>query len=274
MVSVEKPDDSGGDHLRIPLREASNVELRRGTTPRSRKDPRRSPGYRVKPSAATKVLRAVLLSVAVAFVTVACVFVAAYVLFPLDGIEVSGARMYPESEAESLVSDYSSLLTVNTRMIETEVESNPWVETARVRKMWDSDIVSVEVEERRPVLFAEIEGRRVILSGDGVELPGLGGADLRRVELDVGMAPDILDAVRTFEENGVRFGSVDGVGPGGVEATVAGRPVIFSGEVEAGQVRALPDVMDENPDAPVFDLRSPDRVVVGAAGGGGGESEG
>jgi cell division protein FtsQ len=228
----------------------------------------------MKPSAATRVFRAILLSVVVAGMTVACVFVAAYVLFPLEGIEVSGAEMYPESEAENLASDYSSLLTLNTRMVEEEVESNPWVEAARVRKEWQSGIVSVEVEERRPVFHAEIEGRRAIFSGDGVELPGLGGADLNMVEVDGDRVPEILNTVRTFEENGVRFASVDGVGPGGVEATVEGRPVIFSGEVEAGQARALPEVMEENPEAPVFDLRSPDRVVVGAGVGEDVESEG
>ncbi|MBA2692502.1 MAG: FtsQ-type POTRA domain-containing protein [Rubrobacter sp.] len=228
----------------------------------------------MKPSAATRIFRAVLLSVVVAGATVACVFVAAYVLFPLDGIEVSGAEMYPESEAESLVSGYSSLLTLNSRRVEEEVEANPWVEVARVRKEWDSSIVLVEVEERCPVFYAEIEGRRVVFSGDGAELPGLGGADLSVVEVDGDRVPEILNTVRTFEENGVRFASVDGIGPGGVEATVEGRSVIFSGGVEASQIRALPDVMEENPEAPVFDLRSPDRVVVGAGVGGDVEPEG
>lgn len=227
----------------------------------------------MKPSAATRILRAILLSAIVAGATAACVFVAAYLVFPLDGIEVSGSRMYPESEVSGLVSDYSSLLTLNARMVEKEVESNPWVEAARVRKDWESGIVLVEVEERRPILYAEIEGRRVIFSGDGEELPGLGGADLSVVELDGDLVPELLDAARTFEKNGARFGSVDGFGPGGVEATVEGRPVVFSGEVEPGQARALPDVMAENPGTHVFDLRSPDRVVVGAAGGGD-ESEG
>jgi hypothetical protein len=228
----------------------------------------------MKPSGAARVFRGVLLSIVVAAMTVVCVFVAAYVLFPLDGIEVSGAEMYPESKAESLVSDYSSLLTLNSRMVEEEVESNPWVQSAGVRKEWDSGIVSVEVEERRPVLYAEVEGQEVVYSGDGTELPGLGGVELSVVEVDGDLVPEILQAARTFEENGVRFESVDGVGPGGVEATVEGRPVVFSGDVEAGQVRALPDVMAEHPGAPVFDLRSSDRVVVGAAPGGGGEPEG
>ncbi len=228
----------------------------------------------MKPSAVRRILGAILLSAVAAGATAACGFVSAYLLFPLDGIEVSGAEMYPRSEVSGLVSEYSSLLTLNIRMVEREAESNPWVKAARARKEWGSGIVSVEVEERRPILYAEIEGRSVVFSRDGAELPGLGGVDLNMVELDEGRVPEILSVARTFEENGVRFGSVDGAGPGGVEATVEGRAVIFSGEVEGTQVRALPDVMEENPNAPVFDLRSPNRVVVGSSGGGEVESEG
>lgn len=217
----------------------------------------------MKRSATRNFFRAVLLSAVAAGATMACVFVAAYLLFPLNGIQVSGAKMYPESEVSGFVSEHSSLLTLNTRMLKEEIESNPWVKATRVRKDWESSIVLVEVEERRPILNGEIEGRQVIFSGDGAELPGLGGEDLNRIELDEGRAPEILSAARIFEENGVRFGSVDGVGPGGVEATVEGRPVVFSGDVEEDQVSALEDAMERHPEAPVFDLRSPERVVVG-----------
>lgn len=228
----------------------------------------------MKASAARRLFRAVLLSVATALVTTASMFVAAYLLFPLNGIQVSGARMYPESGVENFVSEHSSLLTLNTRKMEQEIEANPWVKVARVRKEWESGIVSVEVEERRPILYGEIEGREVVLSGDGRELPGLGGVDLNKVELDRDQVPEILNVARTFEKYGVNFGSVEEVGPGGVEATVEGRPVVFSGDVGPGQARALEGVMERHPEAPVFDLRSPERVVVGAGDGGDGESEG
>ena len=48
-------------------------------------------------------------------------------------------------------------------------------------------------------------------------------------------------------------------------STVNGRPVIFSRNVTDGQAEALKSIMPKHPDARVFDLRSPDRVVVGAA---------
>jgi hypothetical protein len=67
----------------------------------------------------------------------------------------------------------------------------------------------------------------------------------------------------------VTLDSVDEVGPGGIEVTVKGRRVIFSGSVGDGQVRALQDVMRRHPEAPIFDLRSAERVVVGGPSNGG-----
>jgi cell division protein FtsQ len=126
----------------------------------------------------------------------------------------------------------------------------------------------VEVEERRPVLDAEVDGRRVILASDGEKLPGLGGAGLGRVELDRDQVGEILEFARVLSASGVRLDSVDEVGPEGIEATVEGRSVIFSGGVGEGQARALTDIMRRHPEAATFDLRSPDRVVVGGTSGG------
>jgi hypothetical protein len=207
--------------------------------------------------------------VAVAAITTVVVFVASYLTVPVTGVQVVGARMYPESEAWNAVPDRASLLTLNADSLEGKVESNPWVEGAIVTKNWDSGIVAVEVEERRAVLDAEVDGRRVILASDGSRLPEPGGADLERVELGEDLLGEIVEFARVLESNGVRLDSVDEAGPGGIEATVEGRRVVFSGEVGAGQARSLEGVMSEHPDAAVFDLRSPQRVVVGGPSNGG-----
>jgi POTRA domain, FtsQ-type len=184
--------------------------------------------------------------------------------------------MFPESEAWYAVPDRASLLTLNTTALERKVESNPWVESAVVTKNWDSGIVMVEVEERRAVLDAEVDGRRMILAEDGTRLPGLGGADLGRVELDENRLGEIVEFASVLENNEVALDSVNGVGAGGVEATVEGRRVVFSGSVGGEQARALEDIMGEHPEARIFDLRSPGRVVVGGPSNGGtdGETEG
>jgi hypothetical protein len=200
----------------------------------------------------------------VAVATTLTVVLVAYLSFPVTGIRVEGARMYPESEAWNAVPDHASLLTLNEEVLKRKVQSNPWVQGVKVYENWKSGIVTVEVEERRPVLDAEVEGRRIILSSDGKELPGLGGAGLERVKLDRDQVGEILEFARVLNRGGVTLNSVDGAGAGGIEATVEGRPVIFSGDVGERQVHALKDIMPEHPDALIFDLRSPERVVVGA----------
>jgi hypothetical protein len=170
--------------------------------------------------------------------------------------------MFPVSEAWNAVPDRASLLTLNTASVERKIESNPWVKGAVVTKDWDSGIVMIEVEERRAVLDAEVDGRRVILAADGTRLPGLGGANLGRVELDEDQLGEILEFARVLEHNGVTLDSVDDVGPGGIEATVEGRQVVFSGGIGEERARALEDIMGEHPEAQIFDLRSPHRVVV------------
>lgn len=220
-------------------------------------------------AAALKLLRSIAVSIAVALLTAAAAFVVSYLLFPVTGVEVQGARMFPESEAWEAFPDHASLLSLRTETIEARVKSNPWVKGATVLKDWDSGIVTVEVEERRAALNGELDGRRVVLASDGSELPGLGGADLERVELDETRLEEILKVSEMLEENGVSLGSVDGVGAGGFEATVEGRRVLFAGGVGDGQIRALSGFMEEHPEASYFDLRSPKRIVAGSEGSGG-----
>jgi hypothetical protein len=210
-------------------------------------------------------LRAILVSAATAVLTSAVVFLFSYLAFPLGGIKVAGARMFSASEVWNAVPQRASLLTLNAAALERKVESNPWVEGAEVTKDWNSGIVTVQVEERRAILDGEVDGRRVILAEDGERLPGVGGADLRSVELDEDQLREILEFAKVMQGSEVRLDSIDEVGPGGIEATVEGRRVVFSGDVEPGQARALEDIMAEHTEARIFDLRSPRRVVVGGA---------
>ena len=199
----------------------------------------------------------------VAALTTVTVFVVTYLYLPVTGVQVIGARMYPESEVWKAVPDRTSLLTLNTTSLEQKVESNPWVKGAEVTKNWESGIVMVQVQERRAILDAEINGRREVVAADGEELPGLGGADLGKVELDEDQLGEILEFARVLESNGVRLDSINEAGPGGIEATVEGRRVVFSGDVGEGQARALKEIMSEHPEAGIFDLRTAQRVVVG-----------
>ncbi|HEX7170480.1 MAG TPA: FtsQ-type POTRA domain-containing protein [Rubrobacter sp.] len=199
-----------------------------------------------------------------AVATTLTVLLITYLSFPVTGVRVEGARMYDASEAADAVPDHASLLTLNNELLKDKVESNVWVQGARVNENWKSGIVTVQVEERHPVLHAEVDGREIVLSSDGKELPGLGGVGLDRVELNLDQVGEILEFARTLHENRVGLDSVDGAGAEGIRTTVEGRPVIFSGDVDDGQAMALKSIISNHPDAGSFDLRSPDRVVVGA----------
>ena len=206
-------------------------------------------------------LRSVLISLAAAVATMVVVVLVAYLSFPVTGIRVEGATMYPETDAWDAVSQHASLLTLNEERLERRIESNPWVESAEVLEDSESGIVTVEVEERRPVLDAEVEGRRRTLALDGTELSGLGGTGLERVELDGDQVEDVLRTGRMLEKGGLGMESVDDAGPGGILATVEGRRVVFAGGVSEEQVGALGGVMEREASG-VLDLRSPGRVVV------------
>ena len=182
--------------------------------------------------------------------------------------------MYPESAVPEAFPDHASLLTLNEELLERNLESHPWVQGVEVNEDWDSGIVTVQVEERRPVLDARVDGRRFVLSADGKELPGPGGAGLESVELDRDQVGEILVFARTLHRSGLTLESVAGAGAGGIEATVQGRRVIFSGNIGERRAAALKHIMPEHPDARVFDLRSPERVVVGPPHETRGETEG
>ena len=209
-----------------------------------------------------KPLLSIAVSATVAVLTAIVALVGSYLLLPVTGIEVRGARMLPESEVWGAVPKHASLLFLNTEALERQVKSNPWVKGAKVIKDWESGIVTVEVEERKAVLDGDVDSHRVVLAADGTELPGLGGANLNRVVLDEVQLEEIVRIGEVLDENGVVLDSIDGVDASGVEATVGGRRVLFAGEVGESQARVLTDFMEEHPEAPYFDLRSPDRIVI------------
>ncbi len=229
---------------------------------------RRGGSRRGRERPAGRVVRALCISVAVAALTASAVSISAYLLYPVAGMEIEGSRMFPEKEARQEVPDGASLLLLDASGLQRKVESNPWVKSAEVTKDWGSDIVRVQVEERRAVLKGELGDQEVVLAQDGTRLPGLGGASLPRVRLDEHRLERIVEAQRVLDRNGVEVEAFREVDAGGVEVAAGhegaeSRPVVFSGEVSDSQARALRNLLRDEPEAPYFDLRSPQRVVVG-----------
>ena len=200
-----------------------------------------------------------------AVLTALIALVVSYLFFPVTGMEVKGARMFPESEAWEAIPEHASLLSLNADAIERRIESNPWVKGAEVIKDWESGIVTVQVEERNAVLDGDFDGRRIVLAADGTELPGLGGASLARGGVDDEVQLEEISSVgKVLEESGVVLDSIDIVDARGVEASVEGYRTLFGREVRGGQARVLKGLMEEQPEASYFDLRSPERVVAAA----------
>lgn len=209
-----------------------------------------------------QILRPISISLAVAVLTAITVYIVSYLIYPISGIQVEGARMLPKTEVWQAVPDRASLITLNAALLEDRLKSNPWVKSASVFRDWSSGIVTVKVEERRPILSGEIDGRRVVYAADGTEIPRLGGGSLESMALDQRRLEEILTVGKTLESNGVVVDSITGAGAHGVEALVEGRRILFAGKVGARQARALPELMARHPQVPRFDLRSPQRIVI------------
>lgn len=209
-------------------------------------------------------------TVAFAALGLSALSVAFYLLFPVQEVRVEGNEMLPESAILEDIPDRASLPMIRARDLERQVDSNPWVKGVNVNKSWGSGMVVVEVEERDAVLNASLaNGGRVVLAQDGTELPGLGGASLSPLEVDRVRLEEIQSGQEALEENGVEVQSVESIGAQGVELSVRGpggrAPVLFSGGIGGGQARVLEGLLRERPEARYFDLRTPERVVVGGA---------
>lgn len=215
----------------------------------------------------------ILTSRAVAFAALGlgALSIALYLLFPVERVRVEGNEMLPDSAILEDIPERASLPMIGARGVEREIDSNPWVKGVNVNKSWGSGMVVVEVEEREAVLNASLAGgERVVLAQDGTELPGLGGESLAPLEVDRVRLEEIRSGQETLEENGVEVDAVESVGSRGVELSVRGpggarAPVLFSGGIGGGQARVLEGLLRERPEARYFDLRTPERVVVGGA---------
>jgi POTRA domain, FtsQ-type len=207
----------------------------------------------------------VAISAAGAVLTTLVALTVSYLFFPVTGIEVKGARMFPEAEAWESIPKHASILFLNTDALERRIQSNPWVKGAEVIKDWESGIVTVQVEERKAVMDGDFDGRRVVLAADGTRLPGLGGASLAQVEVEEELQLEEISRIgKVLEESGVVLDSIDAIGAGGVEATVEGRRILLAGEVGDGQARLLKGLIEGQPEASYFDLRSPGRIATAA----------
>ena len=62
-------------------------------------------------------LRPISISLAAAVLTAIVVYIGSYLIYPVSGIDVEGARMVPKSEVWQAVPNRTSLVTLNTKLL-------------------------------------------------------------------------------------------------------------------------------------------------------------
>lgn len=113
-----------------------------------------------------RVLIFVVLLVVVSAVTVV---VLASPLVVVRQVSIEGVRYTDAALVQSVVADLKghSVLTVDTRDAERRLESNPWVEAARVRTYFPNRVV-IEIAERSPAAwFVGVDNRARVIDGEG-----------------------------------------------------------------------------------------------------------
>lgn len=130
----------------------------------------RSIRRRILPKSSTKRRRRVLaVAASLAILGVVAVIVLASPLVAVRRVSVEGAQYTDMALIESVVESLKdhSVLTVDTKDAERRLESDPWVEAARIRTYFPNRVV-IEIAERRPACwFVGVDNRARVIDGDG-----------------------------------------------------------------------------------------------------------
>jgi cell division protein FtsQ len=125
---------------------------------------------RILPKNATKRRKRVLVVAASSVIlSMATVVVLASPLMAVRRVSVEGAQYTDAALIESVIESLkgNSVLTVDTREAERRLESNPWVEAARIRTYFPNHVV-IEIAERSPAAwFLGVDNRARVIDREG-----------------------------------------------------------------------------------------------------------
>lgn len=149
--------------------------------------------HRILPKNSTKRRKRVL-AIGGAFVVLSAVSVVvlASPLVAVRQVSVEGAQYTDAALILSVVESLKghSVLTVNTRDAERRLESNPWVEAARVHTYFPNRVV-IEIAERRPAgWFLGVDNRARVIDGDGRVLAVVNGQPTQYRQI-TGVGPNL-----------------------------------------------------------------------------------
>ncbi len=209
--------------------------------------------------------RRVLLMLAVGALVAGAVWLARSPLFQVEEISVSGvsSSRVPDLLAEAGVEVGVPLLSVDPDAVATLLETDPWVERARVTRLWPRS-VRVSVVERVPVAVVRRGSSFQLAAVDGTVLASRDGPDpaLPLVEARADPVPGLVFAAELRDD--LRAGATIVVGPDEVTATVAGYQVRLGRGVDmVAKARALAGIVDARPpEGAVITLIAPTRPAV------------
>jgi cell division protein FtsQ len=129
-----------------------------------------------------------------AFGVIVCsLFASSWFFFPVWGVSVSGTKFLKPKE----VARMSGVLPGNPWLWASSaragaLEMNPWVRQARILKRFPGRI-EIRIEERQPLAaYKRADGSLIVLSRDGVELPGAKSPGLLLEGFDALALPEAL----------------------------------------------------------------------------------
>ncbi|MEO8362950.1 MAG: UDP-N-acetylmuramate dehydrogenase [Ilumatobacteraceae bacterium] len=157
---------------------------------------------RVMPSNSTKRRKRVFLALCTIIVLVLIsIVVLASPIVAVRKVSVEGARYTDAALVQSVVESLKghSVLTVDTREAERRLESNPWVEDARIRTYFPDRVV-IEIAERIPAAwFVGVDNRARVIDSDGRVLSVVDGQPTEYRQI-TGIGPNLTaGAVATVE---------------------------------------------------------------------------
>ncbi|MFA5775651.1 MAG: UDP-N-acetylmuramate dehydrogenase [Ilumatobacteraceae bacterium] len=157
---------------------------------------------RVMPRNSTKRRKRVFLAVCTVLVlALISVVVLASPLVAVRKVSVEGAQYTDAALVQSVVESLKghSVLTVDTREAERRLESNPWVEDARIRTYFPDRVV-IEIAERIPAAwFVGVDNRARVIDSDGRVLAVVDGQPTEYRQI-TGIGPNLTaGAVATVE---------------------------------------------------------------------------
>ena len=122
-------------------------------------------------------------------------------IFSVRNVKVEGVRYANSELIESVIASLKgeSVLTVDTNVLQDRLESDPWIESSRIKTFLPNTAV-IEINERLPAAwFVGVDNRARVIDVDGLVLAVLDGRPTEYMLID-GVGPNLIAGATTAPE--------------------------------------------------------------------------